>query len=689
MLAALLSLPSAYGQAFQNAGFEAPVLPQNHWIEGSIDGATWSFAGTAGMANGNGAWGYNAHSGQQYAFIQNYGNNGTVTQTVSGFTVGKAYVVTFWMTRRGQNNGGVGILPIEVTLNGSTVIFPYTSPPGDFSWHSYRSLPFIATSDTNTFQWSGLSNGQDRGSNIDDVSIEVASTWPMDRVDRWGGGKALYGPDPAALVTPWVVAKTSAGIPVSHAPALNGTGQGFYGEWNTGNLVEFDAETGAILNTFGAGSTIQSEPAFDTQGKLYFEAAPNLFALDPDTLTSPWHYDTGATFQDNYDAASPVIGPDDDVVFPSTTGTVVRLDHSTGAVVWQQPLLVSDHSVAFSRDDSSVFVANGSSVTCLKYSDGTVLWSFDFGSTTGTPAVAPNGSVVFGTANGLIFDVDPVSGGTNWVDIANDAVTASPAFDGQNVYVGSRDGNLYAYTQSSGGLVWVFPTTGPIDTAPIVGTDGSVYSFNRVGNLYRIVNGAQVWRELLPGGATGSIAIGADGNLYVPNGLAGGLYIIRQQALPPFLFDSAHIDYGATVAGSFADTQSSDNTYWILKNGITPLASIPPIRVALTGTMPVTNLASFSFRVEASASYTTLDQITEALNVGTGSWERLDTRAATTTDSSVLITVNSNPNRFIDPSTGKIQIRVGWHPRTTLPTASWLAKIDWIRLEGIVPAFTP
>lgn len=688
ILTALAVTGCAVAQSVQNAGFELPVLGNGNWqYNPSGSGVAWTGPNDNqhrwGISSRSGAWGSSAHSGAQYGFIQ---TAGSIQQVVSGFEVGSSYQITFWMTNRNLGSPNT----ITVSIGGNALLT--VTPPADGVWRQYTTPPFTASNTSYMLALSGPpNNGQDETSLIDDVAIAdlTQDVWPMDRVDRWGGGKVTQGPDPSTLTTPWVFQKLSPGFPVSHAPAIDYQGAGYYGEWNSGNLVKFDTVTGATLGTFAAGSTIQSTPVLGFQRSLFFHAAPNLYALDPNALTSPWSFNTGATFVDNFNSASPVLGPDGEVVFPSTTGAVYKFDYLTGAIIWQQTVQPSDHSIAFSRDDLTVFVANGTRITALRYSDGSIAWSQDFGSATGTPAVAPNGTVVFGTAAGLVFDIDPASASTNWVIPTNGPVSASPAFNQNKVYAACQDGSIYALDQTSGNALWTFPTTGPIDIAPIVGSDGSVYTCNRVGDLYRIVGGVPIWHQTIPGGAEGSISMGSDGSLYVPNGVGNGLYIIRQQAIPFQNFASAQVVHGTTVSGSFSDVQVADSFNWILRNGITILASDEPVCIALSANLSRPDTAAFSIRLVASASYSTLDQIIQARNVSSGAWEVLDNRPATTTNSSILVTVNSNANRFIDQTTGQVQIRIGWRQHASLPSASWLGKIDQTRIEGIVPAFHP
>jgi outer membrane protein assembly factor BamB len=95
------------------------------------------------------------------------------------------------------------------------------------------------------------------------------------------------------------------------------------------------------------------------------------------------------------------------------------------------------------------------------------------------PAVA-DGAVIVGTAkvavrSGAIVAVDERTGELRWVVRTGDIVGSAPAVDGEVVYAGSADGNLYAIDVRTGKERWRLPLGGPVyESAPVV-VDGVVY----------------------------------------------------------------------------------------------------------------------------------------------------------------------------------------------------------------------
>jgi len=99
-----------------NGGFETPSLGSgNHQYNPT--GASWTFGGTCGILANNSAFANpNAPEGVQAAFVQGFG---TISQTLSGFTVGNTYTLSFRTAQRKDwNTGGE---TWNVTVNGAVI----------------------------------------------------------------------------------------------------------------------------------------------------------------------------------------------------------------------------------------------------------------------------------------------------------------------------------------------------------------------------------------------------------------------------------------------------------------------------------------------------------------------------------------------------------------------------------------
>ena len=151
-------------------------------------------------------------------------------------------------------------------------------------------------------------------------------------------------------------------------------------------------------------------------------------------------------------------------------------------------------------------------------------WMFTYGrgnssmfynSSTGTPAVAPDGTLFVGTFDGTFFALAP-DGRIQWKFKAGREIHSSAAIgtDG-TIYFGCRDGKFYALTPA-GKRKWTFPTGAWVDSSPAIAADGTVcfgswdhfvYALNPDGSLkWKFATGAEV---------NSSPAIAADGTLYI------------------------------------------------------------------------------------------------------------------------------------------------------------------------------
>ncbi|HEY2900520.1 MAG TPA: PQQ-binding-like beta-propeller repeat protein [Polyangia bacterium] len=198
-----------------------------------------------------------------------------------------------------------------------------------------------------------------------------------------------------------------------------------------------------------------------------------------------------------------------------------------------------------------------------------VWWTFPTGgSITSSPAVADDGSVLFGSHDGRVYSVTH-DGTLRWSHLTGDIIFSSPAIghDG-GIFVGSDDDHLYAFPAGSdkprfsfqvgscpqrvgigpdasrcdvdagptigpdgviytggdgvyainpdGTLRWRFATGGHVSSAPAVMPDGTVVAGSQDDLVYGInPNGTKRWDFRTGGDVESSPAIGEDGTIYI------------------------------------------------------------------------------------------------------------------------------------------------------------------------------
>ena len=520
--------------------------------------------------------------------------------------------------------------------------------------------------------------------------------WPMELQNRFGNSRAISGPDPGTITTPWIDYRMSPTEVVSHGPAIGADGIGYYGTWIGSDLVKFDVATGAILGSFDALGWIQCTPAIGDNGLIYittvkaFSQHPpgRIFAVDPNTMDWVWAFQTNYNKVSDYESCSPTIGPDGDIVVGSKIGKAWRLDGATGAIEWEVTFNGAQYTIPFSRDDTKVFVSNDEVMTAINYADGTIAWSYTAGSWFGAPSVAPDGTLVVGSASGTVYGFDPDTGTILWTFTALGKVLAAPAFSTDGVaYVCSYDHRLYALRTSDGARLWSFTGTFENRSSPSVGPDGRIYFGNPIGSLYSVApDGTLIWFAQSAGSVRGQITVGSDGTLYM-GPLGGGLVIIRQHETRN-LAESYSIIRGIHVSGDVADTWESDNSYFVVRPGITLNRTEAPVDMVFESTALKDTPSEFRFTLEAHVSIWGMSQRIELFDFVAGSWEEVDVRMATTTDSVVTIDVPANPERFVEPTTGVTRVRVSFKQAGPILQFPWFARINFAGWR-MVPKWIP
>jgi len=149
---------------------------------------------------------------------------------------------------------------------------------------------------------------------------------------------------------------------------------------------------------------------------------------------------------------------------------------------------------------------------------GTQKWVFSTGGAIhSSPAVA-DGTVFVGSRDGKLYALDTATGAKRWEFETGSWVESSPAIAGGVVYFGSNDGRLYAIDADNGEKLWEFKTKYPVMSSPAV-ADGIVYFGAEDYYVYALdaMTGEKVW-EFNAKGPVKSPPTVANGIVYVGSG---------------------------------------------------------------------------------------------------------------------------------------------------------------------------
>ena len=232
------------------------------------------------------------------------------------------------------------------------------------------------------------------------------------------------------IVVALLVAVVFAGlVSIPAAAAVTDTMQFRYNAAHTGDYSPVAGTTqpnGLLKWSFQTESDVVSSPAV-ANGVVYVGVAPTLYALNAQTGAKLWSYTTG----DWWVQSSPAVA--NGVVYVGDSlpnGSLYALNATTGAELWNYTVKTGQYPGGCVR--ASPAVANGvvyaGSAYAVNSENGTLLQS-DYN----------------------VYALDANNGTKLWNYTTGGMVESSPAVVNGVVYIGSDDGNLYAFGNQSAG----------------------------------------------------------------------------------------------------------------------------------------------------------------------------------------------------------------------------------------------
>lgn len=258
---------------------------------------------------------------------------------------------------------------------------------------------------------------------------------------------------------------------------------------------------------------VRSSPAV-VDGVAYVGSGDGrIYAIETQTGRATWSHDVGAPVH----SSPAVVGGR--VYVAARNGMVLALDARSGSRKWTHQMggdLLYHWEFDYFQSsptvvDDLLYVGGGDGSLCaLKAADGTIVWKAELGSRVrSTPAVA-DGLVVVGDFAGYLHAFDAKTGTHRWkqategasIDAApygfdRSALVASPAIADGRVFIGGRDGFLYAFDLATGHELWRFDhKVSWVPTSPAVAR-GLVIAGSSDGRFVQAVDavtGTERWR---------------------------------------------------------------------------------------------------------------------------------------------------------------------------------------------------
>lgn len=314
-----------------------------------------------------------------------------------------------------------------------------------------------------------------------------------------------------------------------------------------GRLYAIDRANGTPRWTFDAGSAITSSPAI-ADGIVFFGTHDDdFYALAVDDGNLIWHLETGPALPfpwgyesgDVYTSSPTVVG--ETVLFGSGDGRVYAVEARTGTVLWKyrtEGRVRSSPAVV----DGAVYVGSADgSIYAIELDTGRLRWRFDtegrdlfsgdFGydrrTVQSSPAVV-DGVVYVGARDGYLYAIDAASGRRRWsFNHEISWVNSSPAVSGGIVYAGSSDGRfIHAVDVDTGEEIWRLETPSIVWSSPAI-VAGMLYVGDGAGLIHAVdrLSGERRWSYRV-GNRILSSPVPSNGILYFGSD-DGGVYALR------------------------------------------------------------------------------------------------------------------------------------------------------------------
>lgn len=176
-------------------------------------------------------------------------------------------------------------------------------------------------------------------------------------------------------------------------------------------------------------------------------------------------------------------------------------------------------------------------------------------------------------------------------------------------------------------------------------------------------------------GNVSNIKMGPDGFLYVVGHISNTVYRIRPEDVvyaPATMTKNS----GVVLSGSTTSLRESDDQRLVVQHGVVTGNQSPTIELILSATARITSTTNLKFSIESSGSHTGITQKIELLNQQSQVYETVNTRLLGTSDSTALVTVTTNPNRFINSATKQMTARLTYTKAPGIIGGKWSAKLD-------------
>lgn len=254
----------------------------------------------------------------------------------------------------------------------------------------------------------------------------------------------------------------------------------------------------------------------------------HLYAVDTGSGTVRW-----SVQPDDFIATAPIV-TGNTALFATQTGTLYAVNTKRESIVWQLSLDQFEAPVATPAVDGCDLYLNTpeSGLYAVDAKRGVLDWRMPSVKAGAPPAVA-NDRVYVGGRDGTVYAVDPATQSIEWTyDVGRAVSTASPAVTSRIVFVGDAggDGNdsrprVQALDAETGDEIWTAETTEYVNASPAV-ADGVLYvAAGETVAAFDTATGERMWEFAADSSIRAPVTV-VDRTVYAAT-LHGELYALR------------------------------------------------------------------------------------------------------------------------------------------------------------------
>ncbi|HEY7416974.1 MAG TPA: PQQ-binding-like beta-propeller repeat protein [Ktedonobacteraceae bacterium] len=244
-------------------------------------------------------------------------------------------------------------------------------------------------------------------------------------------------------------------------PALEG--QVLFVAMRSANLEALNALTGHVYWTFPTGEKIQAPP-LAIGGHVLVVTSTTLWALDDSTGRLLWKFHIGPAGWPSIGSPT-VVGKTVYIGLGSST-KLWALDLASGHTLWSFDTKDRIMSAALAQANTIYIATWHGNIFALNSSTGQQSWRYVLNANQGQQPVEgvggsmalANGSLFVGDYRGDLSCLDAVRGGLKWRFPTGAQILATPVISGNQAYIGSGDGKLYALNVQTGRPSWIYST---------------------------------------------------------------------------------------------------------------------------------------------------------------------------------------------------------------------------------------